>query len=341
MHTEIFGHTPDGEAVHRITISGGGLTAKILTWGAVIQDLRLKDHDHPLVLGYRDFADYPAHSPYLGATIGRTVNRIRDGELVIDGQTFALQRNFHGIHNIHGGDAGAGRRTWNVVAVGPDYVTLTIMLGDGEMGFPGNLTITCTYMLESKGTLAIRLDAVTDKPTICNLAHHSYFNLDDGGLTDVLDHQVKIGAEAYLAVNGDLLPDGRVLPVAGTAHDFRAYRTIRREEDGRQVVYDNNFCVSSQRRPLQWVASAKGARSNIEMQVLTTEPGVQFYAANTLGGRPPLGLTGQTYANYAGFCFEAQNWPDSTHFPYFPQSILRPDDTYSQMTRYTFRKHKV
>lgn len=103
MHTEIFGHTPDGEAVHRITISGGGLTAKILTWGAVIQDLRLKDHDHPLVLGYQDFADYPAHSPYLGATIGRTVNRIRDGELVIDGQTFALQRNFHGIHNIHGG----------------------------------------------------------------------------------------------------------------------------------------------------------------------------------------------------------------------------------------------
>jgi aldose 1-epimerase len=341
MNTEIFGHTADGEAVHRITISGGGLTAKVLTWGAVIQDLRLRGHEAPLVLGYQDFADYPQHSPYLGATVGRSINRIRDGELVIDGKTFELERNFHGRHNIHGGSKGAGKRNWNVVAVGPDYVTLTILLADGESGFPGNLTITCTYMVESKGTLVVRLDAVTDKPTMCNLAHHSYFNLDDGGKTDALDHQVKIGADAYLSVNDDLLPDGRVLPVAGTTHDFREFRTIRREENGKQVVYDNNFCVSSQRRPLHWVASAKGAESGIQLDVLTTEPGVQLYAANTLGGRPPIGLTGQTYENFAGFCFETQNWPDSTHFPYFPQAILRPGQSYSQLTHYAFKKNKA
>ena len=341
MNTEIFGHTPDGEAVHRITISGGGLTAKVLTWGAVIQDLRLKGHEFPLVLGYQDFADYPAHSPYLGATVGRSINRIRDGDLTIDGTTYSLERNFRGLHNIHGGSEGAGNRNWEVVAVGADYVTLTIQLGDNEMGFPGNLNITCTYMLEPKGTLAIRMDAVTDKPTICNLAHHSYFNLDDGGASDALDHQVRIGAEAYLPVDGDLIPDGKVLPVAGTTHDFREYRTIRREENGDQVVYDNNFCLSSQRQPLRPVASAKGARSGVEMSVSTTEPGVQFYAGNTLGGRPPIGLTGNTYGNYAGFCFEAQVWPDSTHFPYFPQAILRPDETYSQMTKYSFRKAKA
>ncbi|MGH7005224.1 MAG: galactose-1-epimerase, partial [Alphaproteobacteria bacterium] len=216
MNTEIFGLTPEGANVHRITISGGGLTASVLTWGAVIQDLRLKGHEPALVLGYRDFADYPAHSPYLGATIGRSVNRIRDGELVIDGQSYELQKNFRGRHTIHGGTAGAGKRLWDVVAIGPDYVTLTVQLPDGEMGFPGNLTITCTYMLEAKGTLALRLDAVTDKPTLCNLAHHSYFNLDDGGASAALDHQVRIEAQAYLPVDADLLPDGRVVPVAGT-----------------------------------------------------------------------------------------------------------------------------
>ncbi|MEP7454844.1 aldose epimerase family protein [Phyllobacterium sp. SB3] len=338
MDTEVFGHTDSGEPVHRITIAGGGLTAKILTWGAVIQDLRLKGHEHPLVLGYQDFADYPAYSPYLGATIGRSINRIRDGELTIDGKTYELQKNFRGLHNIHGGTEGAGKRLWQVVAVGPDYVTLTIQLADGEMGFPGNLNITCTYMLESKGTLAIRMDAVTDKATICNLAHHSYFNLDDGGATDALDHQVRIDAQAYLPTDADLLPDGRVLPVAGTTHDFREFRTVRREENGKQVIYDNNFCLASQRRPLCHVASAKGARSGVELTVSTTEPGVQLYAANTLGGKPAIGLTGRTYENYAALCFEAQTWPDSTHFPYFPQAILRPDETYSQMTKYSFKK---
>lgn len=338
MNTEVFGQTPAGEMVHRITISGGGLTANVLTWGAVIQDLRLKGHEHPLVLGYQEFADYPAHSPYLGATIGRSINRIRDGELAIDGKTYELEKNFRGLHNIHGGTGGAGRRVWDVVAIGPDYVTLTIQLGDGEMGFPGNLNVTCSYMLESKGTLAIRLDAVTDKPTICNLAHHSYFNLDDGGASDALDHQVRIDAQAYLPTDSDLLPDGRILPVAGTTHDFRDYRRVRREENGKQVVYDNNFCLSSQRRPLRSVASVKGAHSGIELDISTTEPGVQFYAANTLGGKPAIGLTGKTYDNYTGLCFEAQSWPDATHFPYFPQAILRPDETYSQMTKYSFKK---
>lgn len=339
METEIFGHAPSGEPVHRITISGGGLTARVLTWGAVIQDLRLKGHEHPLVLGYRNFEDYPAYSPYLGATIGRSINRIRNGELVLDGATFELEKNFKGLHNIHGGSTGAGKRVWQVVAVGPDYVTLTITLADGEGGFPGNLTITCTYMLEAKGTLVVRLDSVTDKPTICNLAHHSYFNLEDGGATDALDHEVMIAADAFLPVDADLLPDGRVVPVAGTSHDFRVARPVRMEQDGRQIVYDNNFCLSSQRQPLRQVASVRGPRSGIEMSVLTTEPGVQFYAANTLGGRPPIGLTGQPYENYAGLCFEAQSWPDATHYPYFPQAVLRPDQAYRQMTKYSFRRN--
>ncbi|MGH6860006.1 MAG: galactose-1-epimerase, partial [Phyllobacterium sp.] len=128
---------------------------------------------------------------------------------------------------------------------------------------------------------------------------------------------------------------------AGTTHDFRQYRSVRREENGQQVVYDNNFCLSSQRRPLRRVASARGAHSGIELNVSTTEPGVQFYAANTLGGKPAIGLTGKTYDNHAGLCFEAQTWPDATHFPYFPQAVLRPDVAYSQMTKYSFSRNRA
>lgn len=337
MTSEIFGETPDGEAVHRITLSGGGLTAKVLTWGAAIQDLRLEGHEPPLVLGYEDFADYPAHSPHMGAIAGRSANRIRNGTFTIDGTTYEVDRNFLGAHNLHGGRKGLGKRVWRVTGSGPDFVTLAILAADGEMGFPGNLNVSCTYMLSPGGTLVVRLEAVTDKPTICNLIHHSYFNLDDGGETDILDHQVMIGAEAYLPANEALMPDGRVLPVEGTTHDFRSFRPVRLEKDGAQVVYDNNFCLSAQRGPLKWCAAARGAKSGVRLDVSTTEPGVQFYAGNTVA-RAARGLTGKAYDNYAGLCFEPQIWPDSPSFPYFPQAVLRPGEVYAQTTHYSFTR---
>lgn len=337
MKSSIFGYTPDGQAVHKLTISSGALEATIITWGAAIQDLRLKGHAAPLVIGYRDFEDYPAHSPHLGAVAGRFSNRIRNASFEIDGQIYHVEPNLNGKHNLHGGSKGLGHRVWNVVGTGRDFVTLATIASDGEMGFPGNLNVHCTYMINESGTLIVRLEAVTDKPTVCNLLHHSYFNLDDGGESDILEHQLQIEADAYLPVNEELIADGRVLPVKDTPYDFRSFRKIRYEIEGKQLEYDNNYCLSSARRPLRKCASVKAARSGVRLDVATTEPGLQFYSGNSMGA-DCIGLTGKPYANYAGFCLEPQIWPGSLEYPYFPQSILRPGEIYAQTSHFTFTK---
>ncbi len=334
---DIFGQTVDGDAVQIVEISGGGLTAKIISWGAVVQDLRLKGHEAPLVLGFDNFDDYPVHPTYFGANVGRNVNRIRNGKLVIDGITYELEKNFRGKHNLHGGSQGIGSRNWTFVAVSRDEAVLEIRCADGNMGFPGNLDVRCTYRVSSKGVLSVILEAVSDKTTVCNLAHHSYFNLEDGGLSDILDHQMQIFADAYLPADEDLIPDGRVLPVKGTPHDFRELRAIRYEVSGTQIVYDNNWCVSAARGPMRTVARVSAPTSGISLDVATSEPGCQFYAGNTLPSGPN-GLTGKPYFAYAGFCLETQLWPDATHYSYFPTTVLRPGEVSRQETEYRFTK---
>lgn len=337
MASETFGYAPDGQAVYRLTISSGPLEARIITWGAAIQDLRMQGHDAPLVIGYRDFADYPAHSPHLGAIAGRSANRIRDARFTIDGKTYEVEANYLGRHNLHGGSKGLGNRVWNITGYGADFVTLATVAADGEMGFPGNLNVSCTYMLTADGTLIVRLEAVTDKPTVCNLLHHSYLNLDDGGEGDILDHQLMIGADAYMPVDEALIPDGRILPVRDTPYDFRAFRPIRHADGGAQLEYDVNYCLSAARGPLRPCASVKGARSGIRLDVATTEPGVQFYSGNTMAN-DCIGLTGKPYRQFAGFCLEPQNWPGSLEYPYFPQAVLRPGEIYAQTSHFTFTR---
>jgi aldose 1-epimerase len=336
MSGDIFGTTEQGEKVRRHRISGGGLQASIMEWGAVVQDLRLDGHDAPLVLGFETFHDYPAASPYFGAIAGRYANRIRDGRFMIEGQRYQADRNFLGRHLLHGGADGIGKRVWQTAAAGSDFVTLTLVDPGGMMGFPGSLTITCTYRLKLPGTLSVELSATTDEATLCNLAHHSYFNLDDGGSGDVLDHRLMIAASAYLPVDDELIPTGVVQPVEDTAFDFLLARPIRLERDGRQIGYDHNFCLSAARGPLRQAAWAQGARSGVEMEVWTTEPGIQFYAGEKVA-RESAGLQGRRYDAYAGFCLEPQTWPDSPNRPYFPQAVLWPGDRYRQLTEYRFR----
>lgn len=332
---KIVGNTKEGEPVRSIDIRGGGLSARILSWGAVIQDLRLKGHGAPLVLGFPDFESYPAHSPYFGSNPGRNVNRIRNGELVIDGKQFQLEQNFRGRHNLHGGSNGTGTRNWTFVAVAKDEAVLEIRCADGNMGFPGNLDVRCTYRLSGKGVLSVLFEAVTDKPTVCNIAHHSYFNLEDGGVTDILDHRMQIFADAYLPTDDDLLPDGRVLPVAATAHDFRALRSIRHGRP--QTVYDNTWCLSGARDAMRHAAHVEAPTSGVVLDCFTTEAGVQFYSGNTIPAGPD-GISGRPYFPHAGFCLETQGWPDSTHFAYFPSNILRPGEMRRQETEYRFTK---
>lgn len=336
MDGEVFGTTPEGETVQRFTISGGGLTAKVMTWGAAVQDLRLAGHDAPLVLGFDRFDSYPVHSAYFGATAGRYANRIKDGRFVIGGQRYQADRNFLGKHLLHGGAHGFGKKVWDVALHGADFVTFTLHSPDGDMGFPGALDVTCTYRLKIPGTLSIEMTATTSEPTLCNLAHHSYFNLDDGGTGPILDHRMMIPAGAYLPVDEELIPTGVVQPVDGTPFDFRIARPVRHQVDGEQIVYDHNFCVTAQRGPMHQLAWVQGAASGVEMEVWSTEPGIQFYAGHKVAREVP-GLDGRTYGAHAGFCLEPQIWPDSPNRPYFAQAVLQPGETYHQTTDYRFR----
>lgn len=336
MDGELFGTTGEGEAVHRFTISGGGLIAAVMNWGAVLQDLRLAGHDAPLVLGFDKFDDYPAHSPYMGAIAGRYANRIKDGRFIISGRRYQTDRNFLGKHTLHGGKESFGKRVWQVALHGPDFVTFTLHSPDGDMGFPGALDVNCTYRLKIPGTLSIEFSATCEEPTLCNLAHHSYFNLDDGGASDILDHRLMVPAGAYLPVDDELIPTGVVQPVDGTPFDFRHARPIRLESGGQQMAYDHNFCLAASRGPLHQAAWVQGAESGLDMEVWTTEPGVQFYAGHKLAPGAK-GLGGRSYGAYAGFALEPQIWPDSPNRSYFPQAVLWPGEIYRQTTEYRFR----
>ncbi|MGE4611482.1 MAG: aldose epimerase family protein [Paracoccaceae bacterium] len=328
-----FGEMPDGTEVHRVQLSGNVLTANILTYGAVVQDLRLDGHEPALVLGFEEFDSYLAYSPYFGATVGRYANRIRDGHLEIDGQTYQLDQNFIGQHCLHGGSLGTGKRVWAVDNLTPDTVALSIVLADGEMGFSGEMKVQAIYSLLPEGTLDIKYSATTDKPTLCNFAHHSYFNLDGG--SSILDHILQAHASHYTPVDNELIPTGQVLDVEGTGFDFLEPKKVA--AGGQDGLLDHNFCLSSDAEELRPVAELHSQLSGVSMRVNTTEPGLQVYDGAKIDVPVP-GLAGTTMKAHAGIAIEPQVWPDSAHHKHFPQAILRPDEQYSQHTQYAFEK---
>lgn len=323
------GEMPNGAPVERVTLRGGGLTAKVLSYGAVLQDLRLEGYDAPLVLGFESFAPYLTHSPYFGATAGRCANRIRDGHLELDGETFQLDRNFLGRHMLHGGAKGIGKRVWRIEDVADNSATLAITLEDGEMGFPGQLEARVTFSLLPGGVFDIRLAAETNAPTLCNLAHHSYFNL--GGET-ISDHLLRIDADSYLPVDAELIPTGEIRAVAGSGFDFRAPAPVAQAHP-----IDHNFCLATTRRDLTPVARLQNPATGVAMDLWTTEPGLQVYDGSKIDIDLP-GLTGNPMWTHAGIALEPQTWPDANHHDNFPKAVLRPGQRYSQHTQYIFSK---
>jgi len=324
------GTLPDGQPVERIEIRGGGLSAAVLTYGAVLQDLRLDGHAPPLVLGFERIEDYLDQSVFFGAIVGRCANRIANGRYRIDGRDYQADRNDRG-HTLHGGRGGTDRQNWMLGDHGADFVTLTLTDPAGISGFPGNLSITCTYGLEA-GELRVELSARTDAPTLCNLAHHSWFNLDDGGSGDIGRHVLEIDAESYLPVDEAGIPTGEVRPVEGTTFDFRRPRRI-----GQAALYDHNFCLAESRRASTRAARLEGVRSGIAMEVWTTEPGLQFFGGD-IPPRSAPGLGGRHYGRSAGLCLEPQMWPDAPNHPHFPPALLRPDETYRQASGFRFSR---
>lgn len=325
---QVWGRLPDGTEVLRVTLEGGGLRARFLTWGAVLQDLRLEGHAAPLVLGLESLAAYLDGAPYFGATVGRCANRIALGRFPLDGRTVQLDVN-HGRHHLHGGREGTGRLPWRLAGHDACSLRLALDLPDGHMGYPGRLAIAAEVWLLEGAVLDIRYEAETDTPTLCNLAHHSYFTLQEGGIGG---HRLRIAAETYLPTDAEALPAGDPAPVAGTPLDFRSSRPI-----GTGSRIDHNFCLAGARRDIVPVAWLHGPDSGLTLECRTTEPGLQVFDGHTLGagGR---GLDGQPLGAHAGLALEPQVWPDSPNRPGFPPAVLRPGALYRQHTQFAFSR---
>lgn len=331
---QVFGQTSSGEQVYRVRLEGGGLTAHVLTWGSVIQDLRLEGHAAPLVLGFERFEDYPLYSSYFGATPGRAANRIAGGRFAIDGVSYQLDCNEKGVTHLHGGAHNIAKRNWHIEHLARDRVVLAIDDPDGRSGYPGTCRIRATYRLHGEGMLTVTYEAETDKPTLANLCQHSYFNLD--GRDDALGHDLMIAAAHYLPVDALQIPTGEIAPVDDTLFDFREMAPMRRfAADGSQMLYDHNFCLSDARMAKRSVALARSLYSGLGLEVRTTEPGLQFYAGFKLNVPVP-GLEGRHYGPFAGFCLETQIWPDAPNHPGFPNAVLRPGERLVQETDYIF-----
>jgi aldose 1-epimerase len=339
-----FGETPNGEAVYRYTLTNAsGMTAKVTTYGAILTDLYVPNKRGRLgnvVLGFDYLQAYVAGHPYFGSNVGRVANRIAKGKFTLDGKEYKLATN-NGPNTLHGGVRGFDKVLWKakVARGGVPSVTFTYVSPDGEEGFPGNLTATVTYTVTDKNELKVDYTATTDKATPVNLAHHSYFNLADPASGDVLGHEVAIFADKYTPVDDTMIPTGKIEPVKGTPLDFTAPHKIGErigELKGDPGGYDHNYVLRSggSTEP-KLAARVYEPKTGRVMEVLTTEPGLQFYSGNFLDGKQK-GRGGVLFKKHAGFCMEAQHFPDSVNHPEFPSVILRPGETYKETTVYRF-----
>lgn len=319
------GAAEDGRAVHSITLSEGGLALRLLTLGATVQDLRLEGVDRPLVLGAEGPAAYAGPLLYAGAIVGPVANRIGGASARVGGRLCRFEAN-EGPTLLHSGASGLHARIWEIEATGPDHATLICHLGDGDGGFPGNRTIRAAFALSAPGTLTLTLTAESDAATLLNLAHHGYWNLD--GTADMRGHRLSVRADTYLGTDASLIPEGLPRPVDGTPFDLREGRKL-----SDMPPLDHNFCLAPARRPVTEAATLTGG-SGVRLRIETTEPGLQVYDGRHLAVLPGLGLGGRGYGRFAGIALEPQLWPDAPNRPDFPPALLRPGETYRQVTRF-------
>lgn len=342
------GHLPDGQAVEVITLSNGrGMSARILTFGAILQSLTSPDrtgNPADILLGYDDLQDYVDDSGYFGATIGRYANRIAGGEFTLDGRRYQVPPNNDG-NALHGGAAGFGKKLWQVAAMGEGAaasVTLTLTSPDGDSGFPGTLAARVTYRLDDEGALTIDFEASSDKPTIVNMTNHAYFNLaGEGAPEGAMGHLLTIPASSYTPVDSGLIPTGELRRVEGSVFDFRTPRRIGDGvRDGRDAQigfgrgYDHNFVLD------KGLTAQPGLAARLEdpgsgrvLEVWTTDPGLQFYSGNFLDGKV-AGKHGHLYRMGEGIALEPQKFPDSPNRPGFPTARVDPGKRYRHVMIY-------
>jgi aldose 1-epimerase len=336
-----WGNTPEGQPVELYTLTNAkGSEARIMTYGGVVVSLKVPDRTGALgdvVAGFDSLEGYLTPPPYFGAIIGRYGNRIGGGRFSVGGKEYVLAKN-NGPNHLHGGLRGFDKRVWSAKQLSPQSIELSYLSKDGEEGYPGNLSATVTYTLTDAHELRIEYSATTDKETVVNLTNHSYFNL--AGDSDILGHEVVINADRFTPVDKGLIPTGELKSVAGTPFDFRTAKTIgeRIEQKDEQLIfgqgYDHNWVLNRTGPGLETAAKVTDSKSGRVMEVLTTEPGLQFYTGNFLDGT--LKGKGRVYTKRSAFCMETQHFPDSPNKPAFPSTVLKPGDTYRTTTIYRF-----
>lgn len=343
--TQFFGKY-GGQRVYLHTLTNkNGVSVSIMDYGATIVSIVVPDRNGKMgdvALGFDHFAPYLTKSPYFGATIGRYANRIAKGQFTLGKTVYQIPCN-DGPNTLHGGPAGFDKRLWTTEAVDSDVpaVRFTRLSPDGEEGYPGNLYASVTFSLNDDNELRIDYTATTDKPTVVNLANHTYFNLAGGG--SILDHVVTLHADSYTPVDATLIPTGEIAKVDGTPFDFRTPTAIGariKQAGGKPVGYDHNF-VLNKGWFSDWSVAAEieDPKSGRTLTVSTDQPGLQFYSGNFLDGTV-TGKGGDVYHQYDAFVLETQHYPDSPNHDNFPSTVLQPGDTYKTSTVYAFGVEK-
>ncbi len=340
VEKDTFGSTADGLAVERFRLhNAAGVSVDLISYGAIVQSVKTPDragHRGEITLGFDALAGYLVEHPYFGAVIGRWANRIGGGRFTLDSVEYELACN-NGPNHLHGGTHGFDRAVWSAESFQGDGlagVRFRHASPDGDEGYPGTLDVTVTYTLDEESRLTIGYTATTDRPTPVNLTNHAYWNLSGAGSGDVLSHELQLAAEQYLPVDEGLIPTGELRGVDGTPMDFRTPMAIGSRFDEVEGGYDHCYVLGAPSEEPRFAARVVDRSSGRVLEVATTEPGIQLYTGNFLDGI--AGTSGNVFEKHGALCLEAQHFPDAPNQPAFPNSILRPGETYRQVTVYAF-----
>ena len=342
---EPFGRLPDGREVKLYTLEvPGGWRATLTDYGAVLTSLQVPQapgRSIDVVLGFDTLDGYAATHPYFGAICGRVANRIAEGKFELEGKAHTLATN-NGRHHLHGGLVGFDKKLWTATPLVTDKgpaVTFEMVSPDGDEGYPGRLHVHATYTLTPDGELWVEMAATSDRPTVVNLAHHSYWNLAGHGSGTIHGHGLAVAADEYLPVDSGGIPTGAFAAVAGTPFDFRRPTAVgaRIAADDAQLRlgrgYDHTYIPGQPAGTLARHGRVRDPASGRTLEVWSTAPGVQFYSGNFLDGRQ-AGKGGRAHGLRAGLCLEPQAFPDSPNQPAFPSCVLRPGETYRHVIEF-------
>jgi len=332
-----FGKTHDGKSVELYTLTNShGLSATVMTYGAILVELNVPDRDGKLAnvnCGFTKLSDYEDRTPFFGATVGRYANRIGKATFTLDGKVYKLAANER-QNAIHGGRKGFDKKMWTAEPVKTSdgaSVKFSYVSPDGEEGYPGTLSVSCTYTLGNDNSLKYEFQATTDKPTVLNLANHSYLNIAGEGNGTVLDQILTITGNRYCVLDKEQIPTGEIRSVIGTPLDFTTPTPIGARIDQVPGGYDFNYCLDNPGPTPTLAGRLKDPKSGRVLEILTTQAALQIYTSNHLDGRLH-GPSGKPYLKYGAICFETQHWPDSPNHPDFPSTRLNPGEKFDQTT---------